>query len=91
LRIHLSRPDGCFIHFSYSSFTIPSIQVQPLPVVESEKLFIQLLKATIIPIGKMVTTQELADGFTSRLSIMPLSYCGRKAISRSLSPERPKG
>jgi hypothetical protein len=72
------------------SFTIPSIQSvasksssRKLDTRPTDKLFPQLLMATIIPFGDAVTTQELAAGLQAGFPLMPRYYCGRNAHFRN--------
>ena len=72
------------------------MQVWPLPAVEelhayqSEKVFIQLLKATIIPIGNIVTTQELADGLQACFLLCLRPTAGAKPFRDHFPPNGPR-
>ena len=75
------------------SFTIPGVQAWPVPAVEetscsSERQAVHsAAKGHHHPNWQHNDYRRACRWFTSRLSVMPLSYCGRKAISRSPLPE----
>jgi hypothetical protein len=71
------------------SFTIPGVQAWPVPAVDarqSDKPFIQRLKATIIPIGNTLTTKELADSSQASFLLCLCPTAGVKPFRDLLFP-----